>query len=253
MQPTKTRYEKYENFLNFVQQINRKEARVVNRQMLHVFFWCFLLPVLITLIVLILVQFGLLPYFFRAYLDWVILIFPVFYAFYFLGAEVLGDLPLFLRRGGASMVLRQSLKESKWRKDTFDDLHGKLNFTTDDWLWVIHSFEIDLRRMRERIRFLTGLAGAVFYLLMQGLDSLSGDSGAPVSWIRDGNRKWVEVASYDIGQFMGLGLFLLLLYLSGMQAARNLERYKDCVDLLIIKDIKSTGEVPDVIKVADKK
>ena len=39
----------------------------------------------------------------------------------------------------------------------------------EDWEWVIASFKVDLALMRYRNKYMTALAGAVFFLIMQGI------------------------------------------------------------------------------------
>jgi hypothetical protein len=72
----------------------------------------------------------------------------------------------------------------------------------------------------------------VFFLLMQGIDAISEDEGR-VTWVKSSVLGWIETsAGNNFSQFIGLGLFLLLLYLSGSQAHQSLKRYLNCSDLM---------------------
>jgi hypothetical protein len=64
---------------------------------------------------------------------------------------------------------------------------------------------------------------------MQGIDTLGGEE--KVTWVKSPFTGWVETGTSDFSQFVGLGLFLMLLYLSGNQTQRAVARYLDCVEL----------------------
>jgi hypothetical protein len=202
-------------------------------------FWCFLLPTALSATLLLLVKIHLLPRMARSYIESLNLVFPVLYSLYFLGSEVLKDAPAAFKKGGVSMALRQSLRQGEWREKICDGLAKSVSSNTEDWRWIVESFRIDLKMMQDRTRYLTALAGAVFFLIMQGIDTLSGDE--KVTWVRDSVLGWVQTSS-DISQFIGLALFLVLLYLSGSQTHQSLRKYLDCAELMIqITDHKSRG------------
>lgn len=240
MQQT-SRQELYRGFIEFIRTENQRERNVVNRRMMNVFFWCFLLPAIASVSVLLLIKFKVLPRTARGYLDWLVLVFPVFYSLYFLSSEVLRDVPRNFRRGGMAVTLGQSVEEGKWRERVCDGMRRSFVATVDEMRWVAQSFEMDLKAMLYRTRYLTGLAGAVFFLLMQGIDSLT--DGDKVSWSRHPVFGWIETSSNDFSQFVGLALFLLLLYLSGSQTYHALQRYQNCLKLLILE--KSERETSD--------
>ena len=77
---------------------------------------------------------------------------------------------------------------------------------------------------------MTALAGAVFYLILQGVDLL-GDEPPQVAWMKS-PMGWIEVSQNDFSQFIGLGLFLVLFYLSGSQTFHSLSRYLNCAELV---------------------
>jgi len=221
----------YSSFLDFIRKDAQKERRQVNRKMLGVFFWCFLMPALFSISILVLVKIGFLPVRFRGYLDWLVLAFPVAYSMYFLSSEVLRELPAAFRRGGIANALRQSETDAKWRQGVCTELARTFRIRPDQWDWILRSFRADLESMQYRTRYLTALAGAVFFLLMQGIDSLT-DSDQKVAWVKDQSLGWVELAGgSNLSQFVGLGLFLVLLYLSGYQNYQALRRYFDCAEL----------------------
>jgi hypothetical protein len=97
---------------------------------------------------------------------------------------------------------------------------------------------MDLQAMEYRTKYLTALAGAVFFLIMQGIDSLT-DGEGKVTWVKSSVLGWVETSSSDLSQFVGLALFLVLLYLSGSQTYQSLKRYLNCIELLARKDSQS--------------
>ena len=57
--------------------------------MFSVFLWCFLMPVAISIVGLLLIKVGVFPRKARTNLDWLILVFPVLYSLYILSSEVL--------------------------------------------------------------------------------------------------------------------------------------------------------------------
>ena len=105
-----------------------------------------------------------------------------------------------------------------------------------DWAWLIANFKVDLEAMQQRTRYLTALAGAVFFLLMQGIDSIGGsEHEGPVSWSKNPLMGWIESSSNDVGQLVALALFLVLLYLSGIQTYHSLRRYLHCAELNLLE------------------
>ena len=104
-------------------------------------------------------------------------------------------------------------------------MEKELVWPEDDWQWVIANADEDLERMQMRTRHLTALAGAVFFLLMQGIDSLTNENSFTVPA--------VDPTATTSSQWIGLALFLLLLYLSGQQTAQSLRRYLTCARLVV--------------------
>lgn len=230
----RTQQELYRAFIDFVAGDLQRERHLVNRRMMSVFIWCFLTPTLMSISLLLLVKFRILPKSTRNYLDWVILILPVFYSLYVLSFEVLSHIPAIFRRGGGAITLEQSLKDGEWRERTLDALERSISATRDEWDWIVASFRIDLQAMEYRTKYLTALAGAVFFLIMQGIDSLT-DGEGKVTWVKTTVLGWVETSASDLSQFVGLTLFLVLLYLSGSQTYQSLKRYLHCAELLARK------------------
>ena len=107
-----------------------------------------------------------------------------------------------------------------------------------EWRWMTSSFRIDLRRLQNRTRYLTALAGAVFFLIMQGIDSLGGSEPRQL-WLNNPVLDWVQNSASAFSQITGLALFLMLLYLSGNQTYHSLERYLDCAELVLSEKEKS--------------
>ena len=213
-----SRHELYIDFIEFVRTEIQRERSITSRRMLSVVFWCFLLPTFTSIVAVFLVKLRILPVAVRAYLDWLILAFPVVYSIYFLSAEVLKELPMAFRRGGMSNTLLGALKEGKWRDRVADEMRKTVKANATEWRWIIANFRIDLENLQYRARYLTALAGAVFFLIMRGIDSIT--------------EVDVSVGGGDFSELIGLALFLILLYLSGNQTYHSLKRYLNCAELV---------------------
>lgn len=225
----------YRELIEYVRTDVQSERHLVNRRMFSVFVWCFLLPAIVSAVALLLIKFRILPLRTRAVLDWIVLVFPVAYSLYVLGSEVLAPMPAMFRRGGTSNVLGQSLKDTEWRERVCAGMKKAVNASPAEWRWLVESLRLDLDAIQYRTRYLTGLAGGVFFLLMQGIDSL-GETPVenPETWLKNPLMGWLESSSNDLSQFVGLSLFLLLLYLSGSQTYYSLKRYLGCAELNLI-------------------
>ncbi|MEO7161446.1 MAG: hypothetical protein ABI041_00875 [Bdellovibrionia bacterium] len=227
---SKSRSDLYRDFLEFVSRDMQTERVQINRRILNVFLWCFIFPLLTAASILLLVKFNFLPRHARNHADLLILVFPVFYSLYFLGSEVLSNLPRVLKKGGVASTLNQSLTEGDWRDRVCEGMARAVAASSHDWGWIIASFRIDLRTMRYRTKHLTALAGAVFFLLIRGIDSIAEVDVKPM-WAKSPIFGWVDTSS-DLSQFVGLTLFLVLLFLSGSQTNQSLYRYLNCASLL---------------------
>jgi hypothetical protein len=223
----------YRTYLEFVQTANQKDRLDVSRRMRSVFLWCFLIPVVIVAVLIALVNYGAIPRSYRGYLDWILLFFPVFYSLYFLGSQVLAGIPEAFRRGGLALTLGQTAREADWRFDICTAMEQQLKWSVTEWSWVIANVEEDLDRLQMRVRHLTALAGAVFYLLMQGIDSLTGEPR--------GAADVPDLINPISSEWVGLALFLLLLYLSGQQNVQTLRRFLACARLVRQQRAGSTG------------
>ncbi len=227
----RSRGELYRAFIDFIGYDVQGERRAVNRRMFNVLIWCFILPAMISIIVLTLVKIRWLPVTLRVYVGWLGLIFPVVYSLYILGSEVLYGIPNTFRRGGIATTLNQAHRECVWRERVDEALRKVLpEAQSSDWRWIANSYRMDLEGMHQRNKYLTAMAGAVFYLIMQGIDSLGDDSS--VTWVKNPIFGWVENSSLDVAQYVGLAIVLLMLYLSGTQTHRTLTRYLNCVELI---------------------
>ena len=231
----------YLRFLDFVQEHNQTERSRVNRRMLSVILWCFLLPALFLAIVFILIHLGWFPKRFKHDVDWLILVFPIAYALYYLGREVVVELPNVIRRGGMATALKHTTEAFHWREKTCQAMTtGPLRLSSADWELVASHFRIDLKAMQYRARYLTGFAGAIFFLILQGIDTIGEDTSWLATNALDFSRVIERVLDH-ISEMVGLGLFLLLLYLSGSQMHHLLERYLHCVEL-ILERLKKDGQ-----------
>lgn len=228
--PTEPTSDAYPRFLAFIRAHARRERASLNRRMLGVFLWCFLAPAALAVALLVLIRTGWLPWSARNWLEWLLLVFPVSYALLFLGSEVLRDLPNAFRQGALGSALRHAEAEAEWRREVLVSLRQELPLAAGEWGRLELAFRGDLESMRQRNRYLTALAGAVFFLLMQGIDGL----GEPIDPAVPAGEPARAVASWllDAGQFVGLALFLLLLYLAGSQTLQSLRRYLICLELI---------------------
>ncbi|MGZ3689393.1 MAG: hypothetical protein ACXVBW_13915 [Bdellovibrionota bacterium] len=233
----RTRQELYRAFLDFIGADIQRERKLVNRRMFSVALWCFLIPVGLVILVLVMSKIGVLPRSVRGHLDWLLLIFPVGYSLYILGSEVIAEIPASFRKGGVATSLGQSVHDSEWREKVRESMSRSLQATEVEWIWIVESFGADLKSMQYRARYMTALAGAVFFLIMQGIDSLTsdGDASGKVTWVKNPLVGWVELTQSDFGQFVGLALFLVLFYLSSTQTAHSLGRYLNCAELNLLE------------------
>lgn len=229
--PAPQKHAVYLKFLDYVRSESQRERTIEAKRMMHVFFWCFLLPALLSIICMVLVKMGIFPRSVRASIAWIPLVFPVFYSIFFLSSQVLRDVPAAFRRGKLASHLGEAAKEGAWRERVCTELSSQVSASTDDWAWVMTNFHSDLEALLHRTRYLTALAGAVFFLIMQGIDLIA-DPVPTETFVKDPTFGWMEVSSSDPLQFVGLALFLLLLYLSGSQSYHSLKRYLSCVQLL---------------------
>ena len=181
--------------------------------------------------ILLLVKLGIFPRSVRSYLDWLILILPIFYSLYVLGFEVLAQVPSAFRKGKVATSLTQIVKENEWRQRVAELMSRSVSASEEQWEWMIASFRVDLIAMKNRTRYLTALAGAVFFLLMQGIDNLT-DTEDKMGWTKTAILGWVETSPGYASQFVGLALFLVLLHLSGSQTHQSLYRYLNCAELI---------------------
>ena len=67
----RSQQELYRSFIDLIATDAQRERRVANRRMRAVFIWCFLVPVLISAVALLMIRFGVLTREFRAYLEWI--------------------------------------------------------------------------------------------------------------------------------------------------------------------------------------
>ncbi len=233
MQP-RSREELYRSFIDYIGLHVQRERRSVNRKMFGVVIWCFLLPAIVSATILLLIHFKVFPRTAKSYADWVILVFPVIYSLYILSSEVLSQIPSNMKRGGIVTTLNQATREGEWRRKVLDGMSTNVHASFEEWKWLVLSFKMDLSILRQRTNHLTAVAGAVFFLILHGIDSL-GESVTE----RPANPyvliEWVEATSNDISQLVGLVLFLSLLYLSGNQTYHSMLRYLNCAELMVIE------------------
>jgi hypothetical protein len=225
----------YERFLEFIERDCQRERTKVNRRMLYVLLWCFILPATVLVAATLLARFGIFPRGLRRYVDWMLLLFPIGYGLYIFGSEVLVELPNLFRRGGISSTLDFYRRESIWRMRVVGELESQLPKDRAARRTIARHFAADLDNLKYRVQYLTALAGAVFLLVMQTLD-----------WFGDDEHAWrvgqagsmgleflgrVEALSSGFAQAGSLAVFLVLFFLSGNQTYYLLKRYLVCLEL----------------------
>ncbi len=230
---TNARDQAYQEFVAFVRADVQSERRLASRRMFNVFIWCFLLPAVVSAILIFSVRLGFLPVGVARYVDWVLVLFPIAYSCYILSFEVLSEIPGAFRQGALSTSLGNALKEAEWRKRVCEGLEKQTGWSTAEWEWIVACFKVDLANIQSRTRYVTALSGAVIFLIIQGLDALDGlpldPFGSKAAFLN-----WLETSSDHIYQFLGLGLFLVLLYISGSQTYQSLNRYLHCAELMLL-------------------
>lgn len=227
-----TPIELYQEFVEYVHSHAGSERKIANRRIFSVFLWCFIIPAAVSASLLILVKTGVLPRYLSRYMDWVILVFPILYSLYILSSEVLSEMPSVFRQGSLRNTINQAVQDTQWRVKVCEEMKLKINQDRQTWSWLVAQFRLDLETLRNRAKHLTVLAGAVFFLLMQGIDSLSERDEVRTYQSLQG---WIESSSNTLAQFVGLGLFLVLFYLSGTQHYNSLRRYLACAELIVLE------------------
>lgn len=228
----KSRLELYRELIAFIEKEAQQERLRVNRRMFSVFVWCFIVPTVVAILFTTGIRMNLIETRWRPIVEWLILVFPVSYSIYYLGSEVLTEVPHIFRRGGMSATLNNTLKEGEWRYRTSEAMKRAVGGTAHDWSWMATNFRQDLKAMRDRARYLTALAGAVFFLILEGIDFLGTDTVPPQKLTPWFVMSWLETAGSQLSQLVALALFLVLLYLAASQTAHALERYLNCADLI---------------------
>lgn len=231
----RTRTELYRDFIQFVQRDTQRERTVFKRRMVNVLIWCLALPAFFSMVYTVGVKAGLIATRYQKYSDWIMLAFPVVYSLYFLRSHMAAEAGAEWRKAGIAGNLGQTLRQAEWRDRTCTELQRVVPAREGDWPWISQSFRMDIEEFQNRTKFITALAGAVFFLIFQGLDLLSSDGGHRTEYTPSMVISWVEVASSQMIELAALVLFLVLLYLSGMETVHSLERYLNCSELLRLK------------------
>lgn len=230
----RTKEELYQSFIEFVGNDIQRERRHANRRMIYVFIWCLFLPFVASATILLLIRFHIFPRWARPYADWAVLVFPVIYSLYVLSFEVLAEIPSVFRKGGIATTLSQATKQGEWRRRVCDAILTSVPASAEEWKWVVTSFRMDLNGLKQRTSHLTALAGAVFFLILHGIDSLGDNTVAHPVPTPNMVMGWVEAANNDLSQMIALALFLVLFYLSGSQTYYSLTRYMNCAELVLV-------------------
>lgn len=233
---TRSHNQIYREFVQFIQAEAHSSQISVRKRMFSVFFWCFILPAILSVVGRVLIVKGVFPFSFKQYIDWLPLFFPVTYSLFYIGKEVIADLPKAFQRGGAASALEYAISESDWREKTTEKMTRQLKFSYEDWSWIYQTFEMDLNSLRYRAQFLTLLAGAVFFMILQGFDVFGGSSTRFAELTSSAQLvSWIDSTTDALWQLVGLVFFLAMLYLASSQTHHLLKRYLDCVRMILLQ------------------
>lgn len=205
----------------------------MNRRMLGVFIWCFIIPAAALAAGILLIKYQILPARSRALLDSVLLLFPLGYSILVLLREAILEARRRPKMGGLDPFLRQSLSDAQWREGTAEKLRRAVPADPQEWAWIASNFSQDVETMRYRTRFLTALSGTVLFLISQGIDLLDPPQEFPPMMEGRIFIRWLLSVTGEFTQMIGLALFLVLLYLSWSQTLRSLERFLGSIRLLV--------------------
>jgi len=226
------RIDQYQEILKVIENEIKESQSAVNRKMFYVVFWCFIIPAILILLLGFLVALKLVSPAMRSYSDYVILVFPIGYASYFLVSEASKDLPKFFKRGGYSLIFEQNIRDAQWREEVAIKMKKALKGGDPDWKWIRKNLRTDVRRMLHRIRYITVLGSVVFFLILEGIEIAfdSGPVGFPAT--PEGLMSSIDLIYNGFLQFLAFGLFFALLYQAGIQTVHALERYLDILDFI---------------------
>lgn len=244
----------YDQFLDFVARDVQEERSRAHRRIFSAIAWCLLLPIATTFVIALFTRLGWFPRSAKGLADSTLLIFPVLYGIWVLGSEARRAHRAARNHGGrrgAFLALGPAREDARWRERVSAQLSATVGRRPSTLVWLSRQFQLDLERLRQRSRYLTALAGAVFFLIMQGIDWIEPDPAArPIFHGGPGSLSGLmtstgEATGDPYFQFIGLAFFLLLLYLSGVQAHQSFSRYGECLDLLRLDaESRAAGDRP---------
>lgn len=232
----------YEALLELIEVELQQGRLLTHKRMFFVFLWSFFFPALTLILFILMNKFKVLPQLVRMNFDWILLSFPVGYAIFYLLFEALKDLPMWFKKGGYFLALRQNLKESQWRSDFNSKVILLFKDQKIDWQWMIHSFRADLRRMRNQTRHLTIIAAATFFFVFEGMNFFIEEPKASMSPTPHTLFQYFDHFSQNSIQLFTFILFFALLYQASLQVVYSLERYLDCL-ILLEQENKSAPQI----------
>jgi uncharacterized membrane protein len=229
----KSAHQKYEHFVNWVQNDMKKDRFHVNRKVFSVVFWCLILPSILLLVVYVLRKYQFIGS--VRYADLLIYLPPFAFTIYSLW-PTLRDTPKVFKKGGMNAMLEESLKEVEWRENTVIRLTGDLNLTAKEWRMISFHLRSEVQRMRQQNWYMSILAAVVLFFMFQFLDV--GSSVDVVVEPTNSNlvKFWVDQFAQWSIQVFSLGLFSTLFYLSGLQFQRHFDRYLVCIERILIEE-----------------
>ncbi len=227
----------YAAILLWIQEDLRKDRFAVHRRIFMILLWCLILPAIIASLLMVGIRLGWLPADWKRFLDWVTVMFPAGFALYVFVTEVATGFPAWIRVGGLGGVLKQIQQESEWRASARERVAAKFKLSPSAWLVVAKRYEADLKQVQFRTNFLVGLGSAVFFILLQGLDLASETDPRPLAV--EGPKLLIHLVTLwneTFTRITSLGIFSVLLYLSGVQMVATLRRYIGVLSELAERD-----------------
>ncbi len=232
--------EHYRSFIKFVDGDVRSKKASMNRQMLRLLGWSFVLPVLFIFTATVLIKVGMVSGEYKKYFDWLLLLCPLLYSVYLVGSDYFKDFGKVFKSNGSSSMVRRAIKEAEWREGIVAGFHQKLGFSKGDWAIIRGHFKAEIELSKKRNVYLTILAGSVLFFAFNGLELLD-NSGPNLSTMLLADRVHPGIFVVLIQGFLEslaqgsvLILFLILFYFSSHQITSALEKYLDCIDLLLL-------------------
>jgi len=202
---------------------------LVNRKVFGLVLWCLVIPSVLSLLLYGLRRFQILVA--DRYVDIVLFLPPFLFTLFSLW-PTFRRLPRTFRMGGFGAILEESAIEVRWSEETAMRMNQELGFTSSEWSLISFHLSEQIEQARSKNRHLSALVAVVFFFMYQFLDIGGGGEVSRESGVLGILNGWVDQLSQWGSQILGIILFSLLFYLSGLQLQKYLIRYAGCVKRL---------------------